>query len=90
MCARIFTKFVGSLLSYELKFQISLRSELSLQRYWQNCTDFQKSSNFNVFSKISQLHASKVITDGQLQISYGIFSKLDIKMESYQEHFSYQ
>ena len=66
-------KVVGSLLSYELKFQISLRSELSLQRYFQNCTDFQKSSIFNVFSIISQLHTSKVLTEGQLQISYRIF-----------------
>ena len=57
-------KFGISLLSYELKFQISLRSELSLQRYLQNCTDFQKSSIFNVFSIFSQLLASKVFKDG--------------------------
>ena len=69
VCARVCMdlyqkKVVGSLLSYELKFQISLRSELSLQRYLQNCTDFKKSSIFNVFSIFSQLIASKVFKDG--------------------------
>ena len=87
VCARVCMdlyqkKFGSSLLSYELKFQISLRSELSLQRYLQNCTDFQKSSIFNVFSIFSQLFASKVFKDGLLLKSCGIFGKLDIKMET--------
>ena len=59
VCTDLYEKFVGSsLLSYKLKFQILLRSELSLRRYLQNHTLFKKLSIFNVFSIFSQLYAS--------------------------------
>ena len=41
VCTDLYKKLVGSsLLFYELEFQVSWRSELSLQRYLQNCNHF--------------------------------------------------
>ena len=51
--ARIFTKFFFGCLftSYELKFQISSRSEPSLRRYLQNSTDIRQVTFFSKTEK---------------------------------------
>ena len=55
---------ICQLISNELKFQISKRSELSLRRYLQINFDFLKALIFNVISISSQFCSSKVFQSG--------------------------
>ena len=64
LCARVCTdlyekSFDNSLLSYEYKSKISLRSELVLRRYLQNNTDVWLILNFLCFFNICWIFASK-------------------------------
>ena len=74
---------ICQLISNELKFQISKRSELLLRRYLQNNIDFLKTLIFNVFFMFSQFRTSKVVQGGKLLNGYAFFWKLDIKMSQY-------